>query len=267
MLINWFTVVAQIINFLLLVFLLWQFLYKPITKTMQKRHEHLKSQWEESQTERENAQREAESYRQKQKQLERERQELLAEAKEEAANERQELIKKARHEVLKKQEEWEESLKKEQDRLIGDLKEKITTEVYRIARHVLKNLADVELEKQIVSVFLHRLDNLDEKERETISTSNQQVQVLSSFNLSEEMQNNIINFLSREKKTDNVNVDFGQSQDLVCGIKLKNGDYEIAWNLHDYLENLEKHISINNYRNQKSTRNTESQKELISTKQ
>jgi F-type H+-transporting ATPase subunit b len=49
MLFDWFTFIAQIINFVILVYLLWRFLYKPITKTMGKRQEELEDRWQKAQ--------------------------------------------------------------------------------------------------------------------------------------------------------------------------------------------------------------------------
>ena len=49
MLINWFTVLAQIINFLILVFLLKRFLYKPILRAMAEREEKMADALESSQ--------------------------------------------------------------------------------------------------------------------------------------------------------------------------------------------------------------------------
>ena len=37
MLIDWFTVGAQVLNFLILVFLMWRFLYKPILAAIDER--------------------------------------------------------------------------------------------------------------------------------------------------------------------------------------------------------------------------------------
>ncbi|MGQ9873571.1 F0F1 ATP synthase subunit B family protein [Leptodesmis sp.] len=48
MLINWFTVFAQVLNFLILVALLQWFLYQPILKVMQKRQTLIAERWQEA---------------------------------------------------------------------------------------------------------------------------------------------------------------------------------------------------------------------------
>jgi F-type H+-transporting ATPase subunit b len=62
-LIDWFTVIAQLINFLILVYLLQRFLYKPIVKTIADRDRQIEQQWNEAHRSREVADREAKSYR------------------------------------------------------------------------------------------------------------------------------------------------------------------------------------------------------------
>ena len=56
MLINWFTVIAQIINFLVLVFLLQRFLYKPIMQTIKKRQKMIDARWKDAEIAQEEAQ-------------------------------------------------------------------------------------------------------------------------------------------------------------------------------------------------------------------
>jgi F-type H+-transporting ATPase subunit b len=48
MLIDWFTVIAQIINFLILVYLLKRFLYKPILNAIDEREKRIASQLEDA---------------------------------------------------------------------------------------------------------------------------------------------------------------------------------------------------------------------------
>jgi len=67
--IDWITVVAQIVNFLVLVWLLQRFLYGPITRAMKNREKRIENRLTEARQERNEAEDEAEAYRQKQRQL------------------------------------------------------------------------------------------------------------------------------------------------------------------------------------------------------
>jgi len=56
--INWFTVIAQIINFFILVWLLKRFLYKPILKAIDEREKKIASQLEDANAKEEKAEKE-----------------------------------------------------------------------------------------------------------------------------------------------------------------------------------------------------------------
>ena len=69
MLINWFTVFAQVLNFLILVALLRWFLYKPILKVMHKRQMQLEDRWQEAERLQAEAQQALITYQQQQQEL------------------------------------------------------------------------------------------------------------------------------------------------------------------------------------------------------
>ncbi|MBE9167152.1 F0F1 ATP synthase subunit B [Pleurocapsales cyanobacterium LEGE 06147] len=249
MLIDWFTVIAQIINFLILVFLLWRFLYKPIVQTMDKRQQQLETRWQNAREEREKARQEAEEYRQKQRQLQEEREEILAQTRERAEQKRHELIRQVRQNVERLEAEWKQAIAREQDSFLDNLQQQMREQTVAIARRVLQDLADVELEQQVVSLFLDRLHQLSESEREQLvqSSSDSQLEVVirSSFDLSESLRQKIIDTLEKEQITHQDNVQFTTASDLICGIQLLVGNYEIAWNIDEYLQNLERQFAQN----------------------
>ena len=66
--IDWFTVVAQIINFLILVVLLKYFLYGRITAAMEQRQQEIATRWNDAERDREKAAQEADAVRRKSRQ-------------------------------------------------------------------------------------------------------------------------------------------------------------------------------------------------------
>ncbi len=80
MLIDWFTVVAQIVNFLVLVWLLKRFLYKPILNAIDAREKRIASQVLKAQETEEVAKKERDAYQQKNEDLEKQKEVLLSKA-------------------------------------------------------------------------------------------------------------------------------------------------------------------------------------------
>ncbi len=245
--IDWFTLIAQIINFIILVFLLWRFLYKPITKTMGERRKRIERQWKEAQQKQEEAQAEAESYRQKQQDLEQRREELLNEAKEKAKAEQEKLTKQARQEVDRKQAEWHESIERQQDSFLENLRQRVQEQTHKISRRALQDLANAELEERAISVFIERLKHLEDEERKTfrqsVQESEEDVVINSAFDISEETQQKLRDTLRQENIVNGNEINFSTSSDLICGVEMRSKNHQIAWSLADYLESLEEQLS------------------------
>ena len=104
--IDWFTVIAQIINFLILVALLKRFLYGPIIRAMDDRERRIASRLEEANRREQEAQEEIAAYRARREELEDAREDALARAREEAEKTRHELITSARAEIREMQQQW-----------------------------------------------------------------------------------------------------------------------------------------------------------------
>ncbi len=104
--IDYFTIFAQIINFLILVFLLRHFLYGPVTKLMEEREQKIVSRLQEVEKKKREAEQELESYRKMSQELSNKREEMLAEAAREAQVLEADLMKKAREEVSASSANW-----------------------------------------------------------------------------------------------------------------------------------------------------------------
>ena len=161
MLIDWFTVVAQAINFLVLVWLLKRFLYKPIVTAMDAREQKIASQLRDAERQKAEAESEAAKLRAAQEEFEQQKQILLGQAKNEAEALRQRLTDEVRQDIEDMRERWQEALKEEQGAFRAQVANGIRREVFSIARNVLADLAGVDVEAQIAAVFVRRLEKME----------------------------------------------------------------------------------------------------------
>lgn len=242
MLIDWFTVIAQIFNFLVLVYLLKRFLYKPIIKAMDGREQRIAGRLEEADKREEGARQELEQYEQRNRELDSQREQLVSQMKEDVESQRKELVSQARHQVDAIRTNWYEALEREKESLLQDLRERTGKHTYAVARRALKDLANVELEQHIVRVFIERLRNLDEEEqkalKESVQKSKREVTVISAFEILQETSQDIAQVL-REYLSDPVDLQFETSPEVICGIELRVKGRKIAWSVPDYLDGLE----------------------------
>jgi F-type H+-transporting ATPase subunit b len=245
-LIDWFTVAAQIVNFLILVALLRYFLYGRIKRAMHERQQRIAAHLEEAEHRRQEADEQAASYQQKHQELEAQRAELMAQVRAEADAKRQELFDQARADLDRTQTRWQEALRREQAAFLRDLRQRTAQQVYATARRALTDLAGVELEHHILSVFLERLQGLDAQAWETLTASPQDVEpsllIRSTFDLPHEARQRLLALL-RKHLGKAVDVRFETSPDVLCGIEMQTNGQKIAWSLEHYLEGLEEQLS------------------------
>jgi hypothetical protein len=84
MLIDWFTVGAQVVNFLILVWLLKRFLYKPILHAIDERERRIAKELADADTRKTEAEKERDKFQKRNDEFDEQREELLSKAKGEA---------------------------------------------------------------------------------------------------------------------------------------------------------------------------------------
>jgi F-type H+-transporting ATPase subunit b len=168
MLINWFTVIAQIVNFLILVWLLKRYLYKPILNAIDEREKKIAAQIEDAEKKDADAKKEKEEFRKRNDAFDKERNDLMKKAVEETQTEKSRLMEEARKDALALREKLEKILKEDQEHIGEEITRKTKKEVFSIARKALKELADSTLETQMVNVFITRLESLDKDEEKKL---------------------------------------------------------------------------------------------------
>jgi len=244
-LIDWFTVIAQIINFLVLVYLLKRFLYGPIIRAMDEREKKIAFSLEGARKKKDEADLEAKDYRRKNREFDERREEMFSQIKEEVEVRRKDLINKARNQVDAGRTRWYEAIRKEKETFLQDLRRRAGKQTCAISRRALKDMADVDLENQIIHVFIEKLRSLNDDElkalKESIRQSPQKISVRSAFKVPEKMAGEIKEVL-RNQAAGHVDVRFEISPDLICGIELKFSGRRISWNVADYLETLEESL-------------------------
>ena len=244
MLINWFTVIAQIVNFLILVFLLKYFLYDRIIKAMDDREERIHLRLKEAEEKKQEAEQEAKGYVERNREFDEKREEMLAQAKREADAQKKELTEEARQAVTNLRSMWLEAVQRDKKSFVQDLRKMAGNQVYTIARKAFRDLVDAEVEERIINVFLAQLRGMSKRKREALVTSVKEsgndVVIRSAFEIQAQMREKITRALRRQI-ADGIEVHYEMSSDLIMGIEVKTGGRKIAWSLQDYLDTLEEH--------------------------
>ena len=246
MLIDWFTVIAQIVNFLILVWLLKRFLYKPVLDAIDAREKRIATELADADAKRAEAEKERTDYEEKSKEFDTQRSALMGKATEEAKTERSRLVDQATKDVDALRTSQADALRGDQIRMGSEITLLAEKEVFEITRKTLADLATVSLEERIGEVFTRRLRELDLKTKELLGTalrnSPQSTLVSSAFDLPAVQKAAIQNAFNETFSAD-IKISFASSQDAICGIELTAGGQKVSWSIAGYLAELEKKVS------------------------
>lgn len=247
MLINWFTVVAQIFNFLVLVWLLKRFLYGPITQAMAKREALIASQLADAQTSLTEAAQEAEHYRQMQATLKDKHHDWLEQTRQQIEQQRQVWLDDAKQSVAIAREQWLKDLEQEHQQVWDTIHQQTTQQLVAATRQVLTQIANVDLEEQIIQVFIHQLHHLSSEEQDRLQTAlahspDRHLILRSSFPLSASQSDRLRQAIG-DHVPEAIALDLDTDASLICGIQLTTAGYLLDWNLAHYLEGLDSRLT------------------------
>jgi len=245
MLIDWFTVGAQALNFIILVWLLKRFLYKPILNAVDAREKRIAAELADADAKKAEAQKERDEFQHKNEEFDRHRAALLRKAADEAKTERQRLLDDARSAADALSAKRSEALRSDATNLNQAIRRRIQQEVFAIAGKTLTDLATTSLEESMIEVFTRRLRAMDSKAKEgfgqALKTASEPALVRSALDLPAAQRTAIQNTLN-ETFSAEIHVRFEVAPDLVSGIELTTNGQKIAWSIADYLASLEKSV-------------------------
>jgi F-type H+-transporting ATPase subunit b len=245
MLIDWFTVGAQLLNFLILVWLLKRFLYQPILDAIDAREARIAAELADAEAKKAEAKSERDAFAHRNEEFDRQHAERLSQAKEAVKAEHQRLMDEARQAADDLRVKRQDALEREQQALNDEITRLTRKEVFSIARKTLGDLAETSLEARMGEVFTRRLREMDAQTKEGLAAALQNAAepaiVRSTFELPESQRAAIQNALN-ETFSAEVRVRFEAAPDLVSGIELSTNGQKVAWSIADYLATLEKQV-------------------------
>lgn len=243
--IDWVTVIAQIVNFLVLIWLLQRVLYRPLTRALKAREEEVNRTLREAEAAREDAEAEAQAHREAQEALQEAREARLDEAREEAEALRRTMTEEAREDLATRRQTWQAQLEDEKAAFLDRLRRRAGEAFVTLARRALSDMADEDLVDRIAHVFARRLSSLDDAEQTQLRSAlrRDKVPVISSsFPLSDDARDRVgkavAGLLGREAETD-----FREDDAIECGIVLAVGSRHVGWTLGEHLDALEEDVA------------------------
>lgn len=245
--IDWVTISAQVLNFVILVWLMKRFLYKPILQAIDAREKLIARQVCDAADQAQRATEERAELEKKNNIFDEQRAELLRMATQSAETERQRLIAQAKSDEVDVRARREVAIQRDARDLTDAIAEQTRTEVFSIVRKVLADLATTSLEASMTDAFARTLRGLDEKRRATIgaerATASDPVIIRSAFEIPT-AQHDLIQEVLNGVFSTKVHTRFEVTEELIAGIELSTNGQTVAWSINDYLRSLESRIAV-----------------------
>lgn len=155
--IDWRLLIAQVINFVILFFLLKKFLFKPVLGLLEKRREKI----EKSMRDAERIEKELAAIREKREEIiktaNQKAEEILHEVKEIAESQKTKILSDTKKETEKMLDEARASIEKEKDKLVDEAREDLAELVLLATEKVVREKLDEEKDRELVREVLARV--------------------------------------------------------------------------------------------------------------
>ena len=245
MLIDWFTVGAQALNFAILVFLMKRFLYKPILGAIDAREKKVAAELADAARKTAEAGKERDEFEHKNADIESQRATLLKKATDEAQAERGRLMEEARKSADALGEKRRKALLDEARAMNAAIARRVQEEVFAVARKALADLATTSLEERVGEVFTRRLRQMNGPAKEDFATAlrarAEPALLRSAFDVPPHERAVIQNALNETFSAD-VHIRFETAPELVSGIELSANGKQFGWNVAEYITSLEDNV-------------------------
>ena len=152
--------ISQIINFLLLLVILRVFLYKPIVNMLDKRRETIRTDLEEAEAARSQAEAAKQEYEKQLEEAREERRSMLAQAREQADTMREEILEKARGEARDLVAKTEEEMVTLRRQAVAGAQGEIVELAMAAASKVVGESLDEQAQRRLIQEFIAEVGDL-----------------------------------------------------------------------------------------------------------
>jgi F-type H+-transporting ATPase subunit b len=246
MLIDWFTVIAQMLNFLILVWLLKHFLYQPILNAIDTREKGIASKLADAEAKEADAHKQQEDFEAKNETFDEQRAALMTKAEGDAKVEHDRLVDEAHKQADGIRTSEAAALKDDQAHQAVAIRRMAQDQVFAITKKTLADLATVTLEERIGEVFTRRLRLMDVKDKDemgaALKASPEASLVRSAFNLPDEQKAAIQNALN-ETFSAVIRVRHETDANAISGIELTSQGQKLSWSISSYLDSFDRSLT------------------------
>lgn len=233
--IDWITVAAQIANFLVLVWLLRRFLYRPILDGIDAREAEITNRMHEAVLAKEKAQAAERVHLDQVRVLNAKQSDMADAVRQEAETQRDALLAEGRKRLEEERVASQAHLDEERKKYAAKLQRAGGGALLSLTRKALTDLADTSLEGRIAQHLAKRIEPMAEEFRAAAGKSTAAV-ITSRAALPESAQNDLISSL--QTVFPDIPFRFETDEDQPPGLVLRIGGAQLDWTVDGYIDSL-----------------------------
>lgn len=238
---NWSTVFFQIINFLVIVWILKRYLFTPVLSAMERREKAIQSRLKEAEESRVAALKEKKALGIKIADLEKSKNSVISEVLKKSEKEQEILIKSLNEELQAKKIAFDKRLVDEREALRSSIKDIAGEVIVNTVSSALTDLANEKIQAVILDNFIEKLSKGELQKSELLKdfyNKSKRVVVNTSFSIGHTEETKIKKALSVLIGKTVSDVDFKIDKSILCGIEVICDSLLISFGMDTYIKEL-----------------------------
>jgi len=239
--ISLFEIIALIINFFVLLFLLQKLFYRPVMKIMEERQQKIEDSISNAERKNEEAQELIRTYEQKMSEIEKEKMEIMNEAVKEAGEYKRDLVEKYEKEAEVKKSAFMEDVREDREAIHAEIRTFMVKGTVDIARNLVDSFKREDLENYLFEALLERIRTFSEENPEGARREGGAFILISAGEVDERKKEQL-EYVLQENRLETTSLELREDPSLVVGYMLKMPDYTIYSSISHFVDRKEEQL-------------------------
>jgi F-type H+-transporting ATPase subunit b len=235
---DWTTFILEIINFLVLVWILQRFLYRPVMNVVAQRRSAISQSLQEAQLTQQQATELKAQFENRLVDWQQEREAARKQLGDEIESERQKLMAQLQTELDEQRRKEQVLAARRDENLLREARQQAQVLSEQFAAKLLSRIADPALEGRLLEMLLEDLSSLPEEQRKNLAAAyrdNQTpVQIISAFRLND-AQRQALNTAMQNTLGTAISCEFREDPAVMAGVNIHIGAHYLQANLKEEL--------------------------------
>ena len=235
---DWTTFILEIVNFLVLVWILRRFLYRPVMNVVAQRRAAIAQDLQDAQATQEQAKSLQAQYENRLADWQQERETARQQLRDEIEAERQKLLAQLQAELAEQRHKEQVLAQRRDENLLREARQQAQVLSTQFAAKLLGRLAAPELEERLLEMLLEDLPRLPEAQRKTLAAAQRDsqapVKVSSAFPMSD-AQRQAVHTAVQKMLGMAADCEFREDPALLAGVSVHIGSHYLQANLKEEL--------------------------------